>query len=87
MEPSAYQPTAAQHPRLWQGRVLTTTILGPCHPPVTAPSIHSGDHYGIAALGEDVHKYASLSLHTPRVRRHPAPLFSFSPAEDVQDMR
>jgi len=38
-------------------------------------------------LGEDVHKYAGMALHILRVQRHLASLFSFSPAEDVQDMR
>jgi len=44
-------------------------------------------HYGVAALGEDVHKYAGLSLHTPPVPRYPAPLFPFSPAATARGMR
>ena len=82
MEPSADQPTAAQHPRLWQGRVLTTAAVAPCPPPSTAPSVHSGGHYGITALGEHVHKYAGMSQHILRVRCHYAPLSLFSPAEE-----
>jgi len=43
VEPSAHQPTAAQHPRLGQGRVLTTAAVSPCPPPFTAPPVHNGE--------------------------------------------
>jgi len=58
VEPSAHQPTAAQHPRLGLGRVLTTAAVSPCPPPFTAPPVHNDLHYGVAALGEDVHKFS-----------------------------
>ncbi len=87
MEPSAYQPTAAQHPLLGLARVLTTAAVSPCSLPFTAPPVHNDPHYGVAALGEDVHKYAGLSLHTPPVPRYPAPLFPFSPAATARGMR